>query len=78
MGAGNITGIVIVMTICATIVALRMLRMKYRHRDDTEGPDIETMQEMNRGLQRMDQRIEALETLLMDSQKLKQAKSEFE
>jgi hypothetical protein len=36
------------------------------------------MQEMNRGLQRMEDRIEALETLLMDSQKKRQAKSEFE
>jgi phage shock protein B len=78
MDGGQITGMVIVLTICATIVALRVLRLKYRHRDSTEGPDIETMQEMNRGLQRMDQRIEALETLLMDSRKNKSAKSEFE
>ena len=78
MDGGQIAGMVIVLTICATIVALRILRLKYRHRDKEEGPDIETMQEMNRGLQRMDQRIEALETLLMDSQKRKQAKSEFE
>ena len=78
MDGGQITGMVIVLTICATIVALRVLRLKYRHRDKEEGPDIETMQEMNRGLQRMDQRIEALETLLMDSRKSKSAKSEFE
>jgi len=78
MQPGDITAVIFVVTICATIIALRMLRLKYRHRDREEGPDIETMQEMNRGLQRMDQRIEALETLLMDSQKRKQAKSEFE
>ena len=67
-----------IVTICLTIVSLRGLRLKYRHRDREEGPDIGTMQEMNRGLQRMDQRIEALETLLMDSRKSKSAKSEFE
>ena len=78
MDGGQITGMVIVLTVCATIVALRILRLKYRYRDRTESPDIEVMQEMNRGLAKMDQRIEALETLLMDSQKRKQAKSEFE
>jgi phage shock protein B len=77
MDGGQITGIAIVMTICATIVALRILRLKYRYRDRTESPDIEVMQEMNRGLAKMDQRIEALETLLMDSRKTK-SKSEFE
>jgi len=78
MSGSHIMIMVSVFTICATILSLRMLRLKYRHRDRDESPDIETMQEMNRGLQRMDQRIESLETLLMDSQKSKQAKSEFE
>ncbi len=78
MSGSHIMIMVSVFTVCATIVALRMLRLKYRHRDHVESPDIETMQEMNRGLQRMDERIEALETLLMDSQKRRQAKSEFE
>ena len=55
-----------------------MLRLKYRYRDRQESPDVGTMQEMNRGLQRMEDRIEALETLLMDVQKRRQAKSEFE
>jgi phage shock protein B len=78
MSGSHIMIMVSVMTICATVLALRMLRLKYRHRDREESPDVGTMQEMNRGLQRMDERIEALETLLMDSQKRRQAKSEFE
>jgi len=78
MSGSHIMVMVSVMTVCATIFALRLLRLKYRHRDREESPDIGTMQEMNRGLQRMEERIEALETLLMDSQKRRQAKSEFE
>ncbi len=74
MSGSHIMIMVSVLTICATIVSLRFLGSKYKHRDREESPDIETMQEMNRGLQRMDERIEALETLLMDSQKRKQAK----
>jgi phage shock protein B len=78
MDGGQITAVLIVFTICATMVLLRVMSSKYKRRDKEESPDIETMQEMNRGLQRMEDRIEALETLLMDSQKKRQAKSEFE
>ena len=78
MAGGQITAVLIVLTICATMVLLRVMGSKYKHRDREESPDIETMQEMNRGLQRMEDRIEALETLLMDVNKRRQAKSEFE
>lgn len=78
MDGGQILAFLIVLTICATMVLLRVLGSKYKHRDREESPDIETMQAMNRGLQRMEDRIEALETLLMDVHKKRQAKSEFE
>ena len=78
MSGGQIMVMVSVMTVCGTVILLRMLRLKYRDRDRQESPDVGTMQEMNRGLQRMEERIEALETLLMDVQKRRQAKSEFE
>ncbi len=77
MDGGQVTGVVIVGTICLTIVILRILAYKFRHRDKTESPDIEVMQEINRGLQRMEHRIEALETLLFD-QKRQRSKSELE
>ena len=68
----------IVLTVCGTMVLLRVIGSKYKNRDREETPDIGTMQEMNRGLQRMEDRIEALETLLMETNKRRQAKSEFE
>jgi phage shock protein B len=77
MDGGQATGFLIVATICATIVILRIMRYKFRHRDTTESPDIEVMQEINRGLQRMEERIESLETLLFDQKRTK-SKSELE
>lgn len=77
MDGGQVTGVVIVATICATIVILRIMRYKFRHRDTAESPDIEVMQEINRGLQRMEDRIEALETLLFDP-KRSRSKSELD
>jgi phage shock protein B len=77
MDGGQLTGFLIVATICATIVILRVMRYKFRHRDTTETPDIEVMQEINRGLQRMEERIDSLETLLFD-QKRSKSKSELE
>ena len=77
MDPGQFTATVILVIVCTTIVILRVMRYKYQHRDKTESPDIEVMQEINRGLQRMEQRIEALETLLFD-QKRSKSKSEFE
>ncbi len=65
MGEG-IMFFLVVLTICATIVVLRALRLKYRHDRRYDSDDTRTMQEINRGLQRMEDRIEALETLLMD------------
>lgn len=77
MDGGQMTAVLIVATVCATVVILRSLRYKFRHRDTTESPDVGVMQEINRGLQRMEERIEALETLLFD-QKRSKSKSELE
>ncbi|MCH8203700.1 MAG: phage-shock protein [Candidatus Hydrogenedentes bacterium] len=65
MGEG-ITFFLIVLTICAMIVALRALRLKYRHARRYDADDTRIMQEINRGMQRMEDRVESLETLLMD------------
>lgn len=66
MSAGITELFLVVLVICATIVILRALRPKDRHNRRHDSKDAGTMQEINRGLQRMEDRIEALETLLMD------------
>ncbi|MDK1021384.1 MAG: hypothetical protein QGD90_07080 [Candidatus Hydrogenedentes bacterium] len=60
----NILPITILIVIL--VVILRALRFKGRHNRRYDSDDARTMQEINRGLQRMEDRIEALETLLMD------------
>ena len=52
--------------LCATVVRVMTLRMKDDKHRIFGGDDTETMQEIHRGLQRMEERVEALETLLMD------------
>ncbi len=57
----------IAILIVILIVILRaLLRHKDPHKRRHDSDDARTMQEINRGLQRMEDRIEALETLLMD------------
>ena len=77
MNGGETLTFLIVAMICITVIVLRVMRHKFHHRDSTESPDIEVMQEINRGLQRMEDRIGALETLLFD-QKRSKSKSELE
>ena len=52
--------------ICTTIY--HVLAKKVQHRDETDygDDDTRTIQEIHRGLQRMEDRIESLETILMD------------
>ena len=64
--SGSIMYFLIVLTICVTIVVLRALRLKYRHDRRYDADDARIMQEINRGMQRMEVRVESLETLLMD------------
>ncbi len=66
----------VILTICATIVTLRALRLKYRHDRRYDADDARVMQEINRGLQRMEDRIDALETLLMDRSDFKRTHRE--
>ncbi len=73
---GEITGFLIVVTICVTIVVLRALRLKYRHDRRYDADDARIMQEINRGMQRMEDRVEALETLLMDRPERSRARRE--
>ncbi len=56
----------IAVLIVILIVILRALRPRGRRHRRHDSEDARTMQEINRGLQRMEDRIEALETLLMD------------
>lgn len=66
MGGEGVTLFLVVLTVCATVCVLRGLRLKYRHDRSYDADDAGTMQEINRGLQRMESRIESLETLIMD------------
>ncbi len=63
---GGVSYFLIVLTICTTIVILHALRRKYRHDRRYDADDARIMQEINRGMQRMEDRVESLETLLMD------------
>ena len=74
--SGSIMYFLIVVTICVTIVILRALRLKYRHDRRYDADDTRIMQEINRGLQRMEDRVEALETLLMDRSDFKRTHRE--
>jgi len=64
--AAGIVSFLIVLTVCATLCILRALRLKYRYNGRYDADDTRIMQEINRGMQRMEDRVEALETLLMD------------
>lgn len=68
----------VILAICATICILRALRLKYRHDKRYDSDDTRTMQEISRGLQRMDGRIEALETLLMDRPRGRRPQHDYE
>ena len=63
-----------VLTVCATLCVLRALRLKYRNAAPKDDFDTRTMQEINRGLQRMENRIDSLETLLMDQPRRRSAR----
>ena len=52
--------------ICCTIVKIMAKKVEHRDKTDYGDDDTRTIQEIHRGLQRMENRIEALETILMD------------
>ena len=52
--------------ICCTIVKIMARKVENRDETDYGDDDTRTIQEIHRGLQRMEDRIESLETILMD------------
>ncbi len=73
----NIWMLIAICVVCATIS--RVSCRKIRHKDNGENNrgDTQMIQEIHRGLQRMEGRIEALETLIMD-QPAHSARNEFD
>lgn len=61
----NLWTFIAVCVICTTVLRLAARRVERCDRDAAED-DTRVMQEIHRGLRRMEQRIEALETILMD------------
>jgi len=78
MGGEGVTVFLVVLTICATLCVLRGLKLKYRNEAPRDDFDTGTMQEINRGLQRMESRVESLETLLMDQPRRSSARHEMD
>lgn len=59
----------VIMTLLAAALALvRILRGPRATQSATSAQDAQTMRELHNGLSRMEQRIKALETILMDRQ----------
>ncbi len=67
--AEGVSVFLVVLTICVTICILRALSNRNRRDSRYDTDDTRIMQEINRGMQRMEDRVEALETLLMDRSK---------
>lgn len=67
--SSGLTAIIIICIVCGMIVKLAKIALNKRDRDYNHD-DTRTMQEIHRGLQRMERRIESLETLMMDETKV--------
>ncbi|MBN2068397.1 MAG: hypothetical protein JW739_02060 [Opitutales bacterium] len=74
----NLTGIVVVFiifgipSICITLVILfAMMRGKHRSNRHNDEDDTRIIQQMNRTLNDLEDRIETLETILIDREKVK-------
>lgn len=65
---------VICSAVCRIATAKIKTREEHRYGDD----DVRTIQEIHRGMQRFEDRIDALETILMDRSRARGAYSEFE
>lgn len=57
---------VFVLLLVATILGYDLAARAMRRRDSTTSEETQLMQEIYRGLQRMEQRVEALETILIE------------
>ena len=62
----NLYMLIAICVVCATISRVSCRRIRHRDEGEYNRDDTQMIQEIHRGLQRMDQRIEALETLMMD------------
>jgi len=67
-----------ILAICATMCALKGARVRCREADEHSGGDERGMRDLNRGFERMERRIEALETLLMDPAHRRTASREWD
>lgn len=68
---------IIICVICGTISNVAASKVK-KGDADYAAEDTQMMQEIYRGLQRMEERIEALETLIMDRAHERSVHSDFE
>jgi hypothetical protein len=67
-----------ILAVCATVCVLKGARSHCREVDEHTGGDERDMRDLNRGFERMERRIEALETLLMDQAQRRTAHHEWE
>lgn len=63
---------------CATICRVMAYRVRERDARGTGSTDTQLIQEIHRGLQRMEDRVEALETIIIDRAHHEPAHTEFE
>ena len=64
--------------VCGTISKVAVAKVKSRDSRKYGSDDTRTMQEIHRNLLRMEERLEALETLIVDRPSRRYASSEFE
>lgn len=64
--------------LCFTVCRVISLRIHQRDHRLYDGNDASTMQDVHRGLQRMEDRVEALETLLIERSNKQMSRREFE
>lgn len=63
--------------ICATVCRVMATKVQAKEKNRYGNDDTLMIQEIHRGLQRMEERVEALETLLMDRVQRYPERSEF-
>ena len=64
--SGSIWAFLALCVVCFTVVRILSIVMKRSDRRTSDPDEVQTMQELNRGLHRMEERIGALETILME------------
>ena len=64
--------------VCGTVCRVMATKVQAKEKNRYGNDDTLMIQEIHRGLQRMEERVEALETLLMDRVRRYPVRSEFE